>query len=139
MADGVIIQGMTGCGNAQPGGCFITGHDPSNGKELWRVNTVAQPDRPGGDTWNGLPVESRFGASAWIAGSYDPDQNLVFYGVGQPYPWIAEMRGTDARKARHEEQRALLGFDAGYRPEDGGDEMVPPVPPGRHVGPRLRL
>ena len=98
VADGVIIQGMTGCGNAQPGGCFITGHDPSNGKELWRVNTVAQPDQPGGDTWNGLPVESRFGASAWIAGSYDPDQKVVFYGVGQPYPWIAEMRGTKPEK-----------------------------------------
>jgi alcohol dehydrogenase (cytochrome c) len=41
-----------------------------------------------------VPLESRFGASAWISGSFDPDQNLVFYGTGQPYPWIAEMRGT---------------------------------------------
>jgi alcohol dehydrogenase (cytochrome c) len=89
---------MTGCGNAEPGGCFITGHDPATGKELWRVNTVAQPDQPGGDTWNGLPVESRFGASAWISGSYDPEQKVVFYGVGQPYPWIAEMRGTKPEK-----------------------------------------
>ncbi len=98
VADGVIIQGMTGCGNAEPGGCFITAHDPATGKELWRVNTVAQPDQPGGDTWNGLPVESRFGASAWISGSYDPEQKIVFYGVGQPYPWIAEMRGTKPEK-----------------------------------------
>lgn len=94
VANGVLVQGMTGCGNAEPGGCFITGHDPANGKELWRINTIAQPEQPGGDTWNGLPVESRFGASAWIAGSFDPEQNVVFYGVGQPYPWISEMRGT---------------------------------------------
>ncbi len=92
--NGKVIQGMTGCGNAEPGGCFITGHDIKTGNELWRVHTIAHPGDPNYDTWNGLPLESRFGASAWISGSYDPDQNLVFYGTGQPYPWIAEMRGT---------------------------------------------
>jgi alcohol dehydrogenase (cytochrome c) len=96
--NGKIIQGMTGCGNAEPGGCFITGHDAKTGAELWRVNTIAHPGDPNFDTWNGLPLESRFGASAWISGSYDPEQNLVFYGTGQPYPWISEMRGTMPRK-----------------------------------------
>ena len=99
IVNGKVIQGMTGCGNAEPGGCFITGHDIKTGAELWRVNTIAHPGDPNFDTWNGLPLESRFGASAWITGSYDPDQNLVFYGTGQPYPWIAEMRGTMPRKA----------------------------------------
>src|SRR5216683_5485038 len=89
IANGKIIQGMTGCGNAEPGGCFITGHDAKTGAELWRVQTIAHPGDPNFDTWNGLPLESRFGASAWITGSFDPDQNLVFYGTGQPYPWIA--------------------------------------------------
>ncbi len=92
--NGKVIQGMTGCGNAEPGGCFITGNDAKTGAELWRVQTIAHPGDPNYDTWNGLPIESRFGASAWITGSYDPEQNLVFYGTGQPYPWIAEMRGT---------------------------------------------
>jgi alcohol dehydrogenase (cytochrome c) len=94
IVNGKVIQGMTGCGNGEPGGCFITGHDSKTGAELWRVNTIAHPGDPNYDTWNGLPLESRFGGSAWISGSYDPDQNLVFYGTGQPYPWIAEMRGT---------------------------------------------
>ena len=98
IVNGKIVQGMTGCGNAEPGGCFITGHDIKTGAELWRVNTIAHPGDPNYDTWNGLPLESRFGGSAWISGSYDPDQNLVFYGTGQPYPWIAEMRGTLPRK-----------------------------------------
>jgi alcohol dehydrogenase (cytochrome c) len=98
VVNGKIIQGMTGCGNAEPGGCFITGHDANTGAELWRVNTIAHPGDPNFDTWNGLPLESRFGGSAWISGSYDPEQNLVFYGTGQPYPWIAEMRGTMPRK-----------------------------------------
>jgi alcohol dehydrogenase (cytochrome c) len=98
VVNGKVIQGMTGCGSAEPGGCFITGHDARTGAELWRVNTIAHPGDPNYDTWNGLPLESRFGASAWISGSYDPEQNLVFYGTGQPYPWIAEMRGTAPKK-----------------------------------------
>jgi alcohol dehydrogenase (cytochrome c) len=98
VVNGKVIQGMTGCGNAEPGGCFITGHDARTGTELWRVNTIAHPGDPNFDTWNGLPLESRFGASAWLTGSYDPEQNLIFYGTGQPYPWIAEMRGTLPRK-----------------------------------------
>jgi len=98
VANGVIVQGMTGCGNAQPGGCFITGHDPKTGAEKWRVHTIAQPGDPNFNTWNGLPLEARFGGSAWISGSYDPDQNLVFYGTGQPYPWIAEMNGLLPKK-----------------------------------------
>jgi alcohol dehydrogenase (cytochrome c) len=98
IANGVIIQGMTGCGNAEPGGCFVTAHDPRNGEEKWRVHTIAHPGDPGFNTWNGLPLESRFGGSAWISGSYDPDQNVVFYGTGQPYPWIAEMNGLLPKK-----------------------------------------
>lgn len=93
IADGVIVQGMTGCSNAQPGGCFFTGHDVETGEELWRVNTIARGDTPEGNSWNGIPLESRHGASAWIAGSYDPEQKLIFAGVGQPYPWIAEISG----------------------------------------------
>jgi len=98
IANGKLIQGTTGCGNAQPGGCFITGHDPKTGAELWRFHTIAQAGDPGFDTWNGLPPEARYGGSAWISGSYDPDQNLVFYGTGQPYPWVAEMNGLLPKK-----------------------------------------
>jgi alcohol dehydrogenase (cytochrome c) len=71
-------------GWCKPCGCFITGHDAKTGAELWRVYAIAHPGDPNFDTWNGLPLESRFGASALITGSYDPAQNLVFYGTGQP-------------------------------------------------------
>ena len=98
IAGGKVIAGMSGCNAAQGGGCFITGHDPNTGAELWRVHTLAQDNDPNGKTWNGLPLDQRFGGSAWIAGSYDPDLNTVYYGVGQPYPWIAEMRGTLPKK-----------------------------------------
>ncbi|MEJ0008701.1 MAG: hypothetical protein WDM77_20650 [Steroidobacteraceae bacterium] len=32
-----------------------------------------------------LPVEKRNGASVWTAGSYDPQLNLAYFGVGQTY------------------------------------------------------
>jgi alcohol dehydrogenase (cytochrome c) len=92
VADGKIVQGMTGCGNGQEGGCFIAAYDPADGKELWRVHTLAQ-DGKAGDSWNGMPVSNRFGGSAWNAGSYDPDQKLIFYGVAQPYGWSAALNG----------------------------------------------
>ena len=92
IANGVIVQGMSGCGNGQEGGCFIGGYDPTNGKELWRVHTLAQ-DGKEGDSWNGMPVSQRFGGSAWMSGSYDPEQKLVYYGVGQPYGWAAVLNG----------------------------------------------
>ena len=99
VANGVVIQGMTGCSNAQPGGCFFTGHDVNTGEELWRVHTIARGDTPEGNSWNGVPLESRHGASAWIAGSYDPDQNLFFAGVGQVYPWNINMAGLAPKSA----------------------------------------
>jgi alcohol dehydrogenase (cytochrome c) len=99
VAEGVVIQGMTNCSNAQPGGCFITGHDAATGKELWRVHTIARGDTPEGNSWNGIPLEARHGASAWISGAYDPDQKLVFMGVGQPYPWNAELAGLQPKSS----------------------------------------
>lgn len=99
VANGVIVQGMTGCGGGQPGGCFFTGHDPDTGEELWRLHTIARGDTPEGNSWNGIPLESRHGASAWIAGSYDPEQNLIFAGVGQIYPWNTEMAGLTPASA----------------------------------------
>ena len=78
----------------RPGGCFITAHDANTGQELWRINTAATPDQPGGDTWGGLPVSARRHASAWMVGSYDPDLDLVFWGTGPPSPLPEKLRGA---------------------------------------------
>ncbi len=78
----------------RPGGCFVTAHDAETGQELWRINTAATPDQPGGDTWGGLPVSARRHASAWMVGSYDPDLDLVFWGTGPPAPLPEKLRGA---------------------------------------------
>ena len=67
------------------GGDFIVGLDAHSGKEKWRFNTIARPGQPGGDSWNGAPVNERYGSGVWSIGSYDPDLNLVYFGTGNTY------------------------------------------------------
>ncbi len=80
-AKGKVMQGIAG---QAPGGNFIVALDVETGKEAWRFHTIAQKGEPG-DSWNGLPDEKRNGASVWTAGSYDPQLNLAYFGVGQTY------------------------------------------------------
>jgi alcohol dehydrogenase (cytochrome c) len=86
VARGKVIQGTAGCGATEvPGGCFIVALDANTGEEAWRFRTVAHPGERGGDSWNGIPASERYGASIWVAGSYDPDLKLVYFGTGQTY------------------------------------------------------
>jgi alcohol dehydrogenase (cytochrome c) len=85
IARGKVIIGVS-LGITNPsGGCFIAGLDARTGDEVWRFNTIARPGQPGGDSWNGAPLEQRFGASVWTGGSYDPKLNLVYFGTGNTY------------------------------------------------------
>ncbi len=82
---GKVLIGVS-LGIANPdGGCFIVGLDANTGREVWRFHTIARPGQPGGDSWNGAPVDQRFGASIWTTGSYDPKRNLVYFGTGNTY------------------------------------------------------
>jgi len=95
---GKVIQGVSGCaGGVNPGGCFIVALDATTGAEAWRLNTI---ERPGGatDSWGGVPLEQRYGGSVWATGSYDPQLNLVYFGVAQTYrigPMMAPVRGPN--------------------------------------------
>jgi alcohol dehydrogenase (cytochrome c) len=82
VARGMVMIGTTG---RAEGGNFIAALDAQTGKEAWRFYTIARPDEPGGNSWNGLPLEKRNGGSVWIPGSYDPVQNLAFFAPGNTY------------------------------------------------------
>jgi alcohol dehydrogenase (cytochrome c) len=99
IADGVVVSGINGCERFKKEGCFITGHDPETGRELWRTSTIALPPDPNDATWGKIPPELRGGADNWIAGSYDPDQKLYIVGTSQAKPWVAASRGMTARDA----------------------------------------
>ena len=81
-AKGVIMTGVSG---QAPGGAFITAFDSETGEKLWTFNTIAQPGTPGGDTWNGLPLDQRTGGSVWVSGSFDPVSGLALWGTAQTY------------------------------------------------------
>jgi alcohol dehydrogenase (cytochrome c) len=82
VAKGKVIVGTSG---RAPGGNFIVALDADTGKEAWRFATIARPGEPGGESWNGLPLEKRNGGSVWTPGSYDPVLNLVFFGPAPTY------------------------------------------------------
>jgi alcohol dehydrogenase (cytochrome c) len=82
VANGTVMQGITG---QAPGGCWIAALDAETGKPAWKFYTIARPGEFGGNSWNGLPVDKRSGASVWTAGSYDPQLNIAYFGTGQTY------------------------------------------------------
>jgi len=80
-----VIVGMAGAEFGIRG--FIEAMDVNTGKSVWKFYTVAGPDQPGGQTWpKGSDAYLRGGGSIWVTGTYDPEQNLVFFGTGNPGP-----------------------------------------------------
>lgn len=92
LANGVLITGISGGEYGTRG--FIEGFDPETGKSLWRRYTTAAPGEPGGDTWPG-ETYLRGGGSTWLTGTYDPELDLVYWGVGNGGPWNAAYRKGD--------------------------------------------
>ena len=82
VAKGKVMIGTTG---RVKGGPYIVALDAETGEESWRFYSIARPGEPGGNSWNGLPLEERNGGSVWIPGSYDPVNNLAFFGPGNTY------------------------------------------------------
>jgi alcohol dehydrogenase (cytochrome c) len=65
---------------------FIQAYDAKTGKYIWTWLPLPIPDDPAIKTWGsngpkGMPI--------WVGGASDPEQNLVFYGTGQPEPEFA--------------------------------------------------
>ena len=79
-----VIIGIAGAEYGIRG--FIEAFDAQTGKKLWRFYTVAGPDEFGGNTWPKTDAYLRGGGSIWVTGTYDPEQNLVFFGTGNPGP-----------------------------------------------------
>lgn len=75
---------------------FLAAYDANTGKEAWRFNTIPGPGEPGHETWQG-DSWMHGGASVWVTGSYDPQLNLTYWGIGNPGPdWDSDTRaGTN--------------------------------------------
>jgi alcohol dehydrogenase (cytochrome c) len=75
----VVIAGVTGGDSAHRG--YLTAFDAATGRLRWRFYTIPKRGEKGNETW---PGESwRYGGgSTWMTGSYDPELNLLYWGVG---------------------------------------------------------
>ena len=74
---------------------FLAAFDVATGNEAWRFNLVPGPGEPGFETWQGDSWKTG-GASIWLTGSYDPELNLTYWGVGNPGPdWNGDNREGD--------------------------------------------
>lgn len=93
VVNGRVVQGLSGCDRFTRESCFVSAYDAASGDRIWRFNTVARSDEPGGNTWADVPDYLRAGGDTWITGSYDPGLDLIYFGVAQAKPWAAISRG----------------------------------------------
>ena len=92
VVNGVVIVGVAGAEFGVRG--FIEGYDANSGKHLWRLYTVPAKGEPGSETWAGDSAATG-GGTSWVTGSYDPDLDLVYWGISNPSPWNPRGRKGD--------------------------------------------
>ena len=92
VANGVLISGMAGGESTTRG--FLDGWEPDTGKKLWRRYTIPAPGEPGSETWPKDDAWKYGGGPTWRSGSYDPELDLVYWGVGNAEPYDPGPRGA---------------------------------------------
>jgi alcohol dehydrogenase (cytochrome c) len=78
-----IIVGIAGGDYGARG--FVDAYDAETGKRAWRFYTVPGPGEAGHETWENDAWKTGGGAT-WVTGSFDPELNLIYWGVGNPAP-----------------------------------------------------
>jgi len=79
----LVITGIAGSEFPIQG--FISAYDSVTGTLRWRFNTVPGPNDPARKTWSGDSWKTGGGAT-WGIGAYDPDLNLLYWGVATAAP-----------------------------------------------------
>jgi alcohol dehydrogenase (cytochrome c) len=92
IVNGVVIVGVAGAEFSHRG--LLEGYDAKTGKHLWRTYTIPAKGEPGSESWEG-DSETTGGGSSWVTGTYDPDLDLVYWGIGNPSPWNPRARKGD--------------------------------------------
>ena len=96
---GRVIIGMSGGEYGIRG--YISAYDAETGKLAWRFYTVpGDPSKPfenkamamAATTWSGEWWKLGGGGTVWDAISYDPELNLVYFGVGNGIEWARDYR-----------------------------------------------
>ncbi len=83
-ADGLIITGAAG--GEFPTRGFLAALDPRTGAIVWRTYTVPTNDDPEAVTWKMAPGKTPHGGPTWLPGTFDPQLDTLYWGVGNPNP-----------------------------------------------------
>ena len=92
VVSGKVVVGTSGGEHGIRG--FIAALDATTGEEIWRHHTIPTPDEPGGATWPGDSWQTG-GGPVWLTGTYDLDDNVMYWGVGNGGPWTGDARPGD--------------------------------------------
>jgi alcohol dehydrogenase (cytochrome c) len=119
---GKVIVGLSGGEYGARGS--VVALDAGTGKQVWKRFTIPAPNEPGGKTWPKGAYKTG-GGGAWLTGSYDADTQTLFWGVGNPGPWLATLRPgnnlyTDSVIAMNPDTGAIK-WSYQYTPNDTWD------------------
>ncbi len=111
---------------------YVAAFDAETGELAWKTYTIPGPGEANHDSWEGDDWEHG-GAPVWITGSFDPELNLTYWGVGNPGPdWNAGQRPGDNL---YSDSAIALDADTGelkwhfqFTPNDGYDYDSVQVP-----------
>ncbi len=103
--NGKIIIGIAPGDHGMNG--FLDAYNPETGKRIWRWNAIPKPGEPGSESWAGDSWKTG-GGDTWLTGSYDPDLNLIYWGIGNPAP---DFDG-DVRKGDNLYTECMVALDA---------------------------
>ncbi|MXZ31837.1 MAG: PQQ-dependent dehydrogenase, methanol/ethanol family [Gammaproteobacteria bacterium] len=111
---------------------YVAAYYAETGELAWKTYTIPAPGEPGHETWEGDDWQYG-GAPVWITGSFDSEENLTYWGVGNPGPdWNAAQRPGDNL---YSDSVIALDADTGelrwyfqFTPNDGYDYDAVQVP-----------
>jgi len=103
----LVVAGISGGDLGVRG--FLSAYKAETGELAWRFWTVPQPGEPLSKGWKGKDLARYGGGGAtWMTGTFDPETNTVFWGVGNPYP---AMNG-DERQGDNLYSASVLALEA---------------------------
>jgi len=97
--NGMVITGNSGSEFGVRG--FVTAYDADSGALIWRTYTVpGDPSKPfeseamarAAETWTGAWWRFGGGGTVWDGMAYDPELDLLYFGVGNGAPWPRDIR-----------------------------------------------
>ncbi len=78
---------------------FLKAFDAETGKLLWTRYSVPAPGEPGSKSWPQVgkwkDAWKNGGGPMWMSGNYDVKNNVIYWGVGNAAPWMADQRPGD--------------------------------------------